>query len=169
MRSLPASALGALAAAGAFATIAFAGGGSPPADPPAPELRTVVTHGSASARVRTPARRTNATIERAVRRARRDALPKAVEAARAEADGLARAAGMALAGPIGVSRDAAPYGYWEPDTGRFGPGRWCGPIATRRTVRGDDGTLRRVRRSHRACPVPREQSVRVTMTFAASG
>jgi hypothetical protein len=165
MRTLTAATLGALAAGAAFAVFAPASGGPPPTEPPAPELRTVVARGTAVALVREPAHRSNRTIERAVQRARRAAFPKAVAKARAEAQALANAAGLRLGGPIGIARDAAPLGYWEPDTGRFGPGRWCGTIRTRRTVTLSDGTEDRVTVSRRACPVPRDQSARVTVTF----
>jgi hypothetical protein len=117
-----------------------------------------VTHGSATLHIETPARRSDKTIERAVRAARRAAFPEAVATARAEAEAMARAAGLRLAKPIGVSRDASPIGYWDPDAGRFGTGRWCGPVTHRR----DDG--RRVTR--RECPIPRGQTVRLTVTFA---
>ena len=147
------------AVAAAFVTavaLAFASGGPPPTEAPSPEVRTIVTHGTARLHVATPARRSNATIERAVRRARAAAFPTAVAAARREATALAAAARLRLAGPLGAARDASPYGFWDPDTGRFGPGKWCGRIFTRR-----DG----VRRSHRGCPVPRDLTVRITVTF----
>jgi hypothetical protein len=166
MRTLTAATLGALAAAGAFAVFAPAKG-PPPTEPPAPDLQTVVAHGAGQARVQVPAHRSNRTIERAVQRARRAAFPRAVAKARAEAVALAAAAGLKVGGPIGIARDVAPLGYWEPDAGRFGPGRWCGRMVSWRRVRGSDGTLRRERRSHHGCPVPRQQSARVTVTFAA--
>jgi hypothetical protein len=90
-----------------------------------------------------------------------------VKSARREAGAVAAAAGLALAGPLGAARDASPAGYYDPDSGRFGPGRWCGPIFTSRTVVGSDGVRRRVRRSHHGCPTPRGLFVRVTVTFAA--
>ena len=126
----------------------------------------MVAHGTALALVREPARRSNRTIERAAQRAKRAAFPKAVLKARAEASALASAAGLRLGGPIGIARDAAPLGYWEPDTGRFGPGRWCGTVRTRRTVTLSDGTEDRVMVSRHRCQVPRDQSARVTVTFA---
>ena len=159
MRSLAAATFGALAAAGAFAVVTLASGGPPPepdAGPPA--VRTVVAHGTGEAKVARPARLTDRTIERAARRARTAAVPKAVKAARKEAATLARAAGLRLAGPIGIERDVSPYGYFDYEGGRFGPGDWCGRWVTRRR----DGT--RVAR-HRCFP-PHEQTVRVTVTFA---
>ena len=105
-----------------------------------------------------PARLNNRTIERAARRARALAVPKAVKAARKEAVNLARAAGLRLSGPIGIARDVSPYGYYDSEAGRFGPGDWCGRLGRRRS----DGT--RVAR-HRCFP-PHDQAVQVTVTFA---
>jgi hypothetical protein len=114
-----------------------------------------------------PRHRSDRTIERAVRTAQREAFPRAVKSARREAGALAAAVGLTLAGPLGAARDASPAGYYDTDSGTFGPGRWCGRIWTSKTVTGSDGVRRRVRRSHHGCPTPRELTVRVTVTFAA--
>ena len=156
MRPLLAAILGALAAAGAVALVAFASGPPPAADPGPPAVRTVVSHGTGVAKVDRPARLNNRTIERAARRARTAAVPKAVKSARREAATLARAAGLRLSGTIGIAREASPYGYY--DTGRFGPGDHCGRWVSRRS----DGT--RVAR-HRCFP-PHEQQMQVMLTFA---
>jgi hypothetical protein len=158
MRSLPAALLGALAAAGAFALASLASGGPPPESDAPPAVRTVVAHGSGEAKVVRPARLNNRTIERAARRARAVAVPKAVKAARREAANLARAADLRPSGPIGIAQDVSPYGYYNTEAGRFGPGDWCGRWVRRRR----DGT--RVAR-HRCFP-PHEQAVQVTVTFA---
>lgn len=158
--------LAAVVGAVAVAAVAYASGGPPPEQDAAPGVRTVVTHGTAALRIVMPARRSNRTIERAVREARRAALPRAVKMAHRDAIALAAAARLTLAGPLGASRDTSPYGYYDPDAGRFGTGRWCGPIFTSRTVTGSDGVRRRVRRSHHGCPTPRGLAVQVTVTYA---
>jgi hypothetical protein len=158
MRSFPAALLGALAAAGVLAVVTLASGGPPPEPDAPPAVRTVVARGAGTAKVARPARLNNRTIERAARRARAVAVPKAVAAARKEAKRLAAAAGLRLSGPIGIARDAAPFGYFDYQSGRFGPGDWCGRSVSRRR----DGT--RVAR-HRCFP-PRDQQIGVTMTFA---
>src|SRR3954447_26272873 len=108
MRLFIAAVIGALG----VAALAFAGGGPPPsADPSAPPVNTVVTHGTAAVRVAMPRKRSDKTIERAVRTARREAFPRAVKAARREAGALAAATGLKLGGPVGAARDASPYGY----------------------------------------------------------
>jgi Protein of unknown function (DUF541) len=156
MRTLTAAAPAALAGVAVIAAVAAASGGPPPQPPSPPAPRTVVAVGTGIVDVERPQRRTDATIGRAVAAARAAAIPRAVAAARAEATRLAQAAGLTLSDTIGVSRDAPPPGYWEPDTGRFGPGRWCGSIRRRR-----DAPARR------SCQVPREISLRVTLTVAA--
>ena len=157
MRTLTAATTGALATAGACAAVALASGGPPPVPPSPPDVRTVVAQGRGAAPVAEPAKRKDRTIERAVRRAGRAALPRAVAAARREAVALARAAGLTLAGPIGVARNTQPYSGWYPEEGRFGPGRWCGRVVFRR-----DGE----RRSRYVCRVPDEQTAQVIVTYA---
>lgn len=163
--TLTAAAAAVIAAAG----LALASGGPPPVQPADPAVDTVVAGGSAQSRVVAPARKSNDTIERAVRAARARALPQAVAAARVEAAALAAAAGL-RAGPIvGIRRDTPPMGYWDQDAGRFGPGVWCGRVYSgRRVVRLADGSTRRRSRFHHGCPVPKNASIRVTLTFAAS-
>lgn len=158
MRPLLAALLGALAAAGVLALVSSASGPPPAPDPGPPAVRTVVSHGTGVAKVDRPARLNNRTIERAARRARTAAVPKAVKSARREAATLARAAGLRLSGPIGIAREITPFGYYDSGTGRFGPGDWCGRWVTRRS----DGS--RIAR-HRCFP-PREQEMRVVVTFA---
>jgi hypothetical protein len=168
MRSLRTIGIATLAAASTAAGMAAASGGPPPAEPPAPAPDTVVARGSAESRVAEPARRTNRTVERSVREARGRAIPRAFAAARAEAAQLAAAAGLRLGDAVGIARDVGPAGWYDADSGRFGPGRWCGPLVTWRAVRRADGSVRRVRRSRRGCVKPATASVRVTVTFAAA-
>jgi len=158
----------AIAAVIAAAGIALASGGPPPVQPADPAANTVVSTASGQAKVVAPARKSDATIEAAVRAARRRALPPAVAAARAEAAVLASAAGLRVGAIVGIRRDSSPLGYWDQDAGRFGPGTWCGRVyGAAKRVRRADGTIRRVARFHHGCPVPKTASLRVTLTFAA--
>ena len=117
-----------------------------------PPTRTVVAHGTGQVDVERPRRRTDASIERVARVARTAALPLAVNAARADAIRLARAAGVTLGKPIGVERMTSPYGYgFDEAEGAFGPGQWC-----------------RRWRGRRRCHVPSRIAVRITLTVAAS-
>ena len=148
-----------LTAAAVAAGIALASGGPPPPAPPAPAPGTLVAHGVGDARVAEPGKRTNRSVERNVRAARAKAIPRAAATARAEAARLADAAGLDLGEAVAIARDVSPVGWYEEDTGRYGVGRWCGPITTYRRGR---------RRTHRGCQKPARISVRVTLTFAAS-
>jgi len=163
-----AAAAAAVAAVIAAAAVALASGGPPPAPPADPAANTVVATASAQSRVVAPPRRSNATIEAAMRAARARALPRAVAAARNEADALAAAAGLRAGTVIGIRRDSSPLGYWDQDSGRFGPAVWCGRVYDgRRLRRSADGTTKRVSSFHRGCPVPKTTSIRVTLTYAA--
>ena len=158
----------AVAVAG-MAGVVLASGGPPPADPVTdPPAFTVVATGTASRAVLRPARQTDVTVDRAVRAARLRAFPAAVASARAEASALGNVSGLRLERVVAARRDVGPLGYFGQDDGRFGPGVWCGRIyAGRRTVTRPDGSTRRVVRYRRGCQVPRDASVRVTLTFAA--
>ena len=163
--TLSAAAAAVVAAAG----FAFASGGPPPVQPADPAVDTVVSTASWQARVAAPARRSDATIDRAVRAARIRAVPAAIAVATDEVSALAQAAGLRAGRIVGIRRDSSPMGYWDQDAGRFGPGKWCGRIYTgRRVVRRADGTTHRVSRFRHACPVPKTAMVRVTVTYAAS-
>lgn len=148
-----------IGAAAAAAAVIAGGSGPPPPPSPDPPAYTVVAHGRGSAGVRRPARLTNRSIERAVQVARARALPRAVAAARREAAALAAAAGLAAGRPIAIARDTAPWGWGEPDSGRFGPGRWCGRI-----YRGRDARPR----FRYGCQSPPSVSTSVTLTLAAT-
>ncbi len=97
--------------------------GEPPIQPPDPPPYTVIAHAIATAPVGRPLRRTDASIDHVFRAARANAIPKAVARARVEAQSLAAAGGLTLGRPVGIARDAPPAGYYDPDGGRFGPGK----------------------------------------------
>jgi hypothetical protein len=149
--------------------VAIASGGPPPLTPPDPPPYTIVASGPGTATVHKPRRRTDATVDRAVRAARARAMPGAIAAARREAAGLGAAAGLMPGAVVAVRRDTSPPGWWSQDDGRFGPSKWCGRIYTgRRTVRRADGTTRRVARYRHGCQVPKDVSIRLSVTFAAT-
>lgn len=158
----------ALLAAGGVAAIGLASGASPQPAPPDPPAFTLVASGSAQRPVTAPARRSNATIDRAVRAARARAVPAAVAAAQREAGVLGAATRLRVGRIVAARRDVSPLPYWDGDEGRFGRGVWCGRLyAGRRSVTRPDGTTRRVARYRRGCQVPKTGAVRVTVTFAA--
>lgn len=92
----------------------------------------------------------------------------AVASAGLVAVALGAVAGLRPGRIVGVRRDVSPLGYWGQDEGRFGPGVWCGRLYTgRRMVSRPDGSLRRVNSFRHGCQVPKEATVRITVTFAA--
>jgi hypothetical protein len=96
-------------------------------------------------------------------------MPTAIVRARQEAVAMGSAARLVLGAVVAVRRDVSPPGWWNEDEGRFGPGKWCGRIYIgRRTVRRSDGTTRRVNRYRDGCQTPKDVSVRLTVTFAAT-
>jgi hypothetical protein len=152
------------------ATVALASGGPPPTQPPDPPPYTVVAHGVAQAPVLDRSHRTDASVHRAVSAARARAVPIAMRYARADADALAKAAGLTLGAAVGVSRQVAPPGgYYSEEAGQFGAGRWCGRLyVRRRTVRRPDGTTRRVAVYRQGCRAPSHASANLAVTFAAT-
>jgi hypothetical protein len=158
----------ALVAAGGSG-VALASGGPPPVTPPDPPPFTVVASGMGRAAVVKPGRHSDATIERTVSAARARAMPSALAAARREAAALGAAAGLAPGAIVAVRRDVSPPGWWNEDDGRFGPGRWCGRIYLGgRTVTRPDGTRRRINRYRHGCRIPKDVSIRLSVTFAAT-
>jgi hypothetical protein len=149
--------------------VALASGGPPPPQPPDPPPYTIVASGPGTATVAEAFRQTDASVDRVVRDARVRAMPAAIAAARREAAGLGAATGLVPGAVVGVRRDTSPPGWWNGDDGAFGPGRWCGRIFTgRRIVRRPDGTTKRVNRYRDGCKPPKEISIRLSVTFAAT-
>lgn len=140
--------------------------------PLSPGTLTVVGTGQV---VPTPRdRNSNTSIAAAVERARSAALPRAIVNGRVRAVALASVSGLTL-GPLLAIAEAAslsnvfPYASPYGENGTFGPGRYCGTI--RRVIYKRDAAGKRKRagfRSVRSCRIPREVSMSVTLTFAAS-
>jgi hypothetical protein len=157
----------AVAAGGLAVGSAVGGGGSPP-QAPGPPTAGITAVASASARVVRPVRETNASIAAAVADARHRAIPQAVARARVEALNLASAAGARLGRVAGVDETrASPYGVYYDDTGRFGPGRFCG-VSVHRVYSGPYGTPHRrlLRTIHkRRCYTPLSSTAAFSVTF----
>lgn len=160
---------GVAVAAGGLAVGSALGGGGPRPQAPDPPTAGITAAATATAPVVAPVRETNASIAAAVAAAHRRAIPKAVARARAEAVNLATAAGAKL-GPVAAVDEtrASPYGaYFYEDTGRFGPGRFCG-VSVHRIYNGPYGTphrrLLRTVRKHR-CYTPHTSTAAFSVTF----
>lgn len=103
-----------------------------------------------------PARRSDATIDRALRAARIGAMPAAIAAAGDEADALVDAAGLGTGQIVGIRRDSFPIACCDPYAGCSKPGRRLARIpGGRRAGRWSDGTTKRVSRSRHLPPYRR--------------
>jgi uncharacterized protein YggE len=168
-----------LTVAVAVASLASAGPAAaqaPTPPPPAPLPPTTVTVTGTGTVKPTPLnRRDNASIAKAVARAKTAAAPLAIADGRARATNVAALNGLRLGtllaiteGPTGASPFffVGPYGGQD---GTFGPGRYCGTI--RRVVFRTDSAGKRkpVRtRAIHTCRVPTQVSVSYGMTFATT-
>jgi hypothetical protein len=127
--------------------------------------RGLVADGDAATPVRPRDRRSSASIRRAMDAARAAAAPLALAGARADADRLARAAGIPLGALFSIAEVHRPFDDWS--AGPFGPGRFCGTIR-RPIFRRDPATGRRrvVRRvSERRCYFSSTLSVALRVTY----
>ena len=107
----------------------------------------------------------NKSIRRTVERT----LPRAVAAARRDAETLAAGTGLVLGDVVAIAETApSPFGGPFGETqGTFGPGRYCGRIR-RSVLRRINGVRRRVVRSRRICAFPSVVTSSVTVTYSAS-
>lgn len=142
---------------GVSATATYAIGG---ATAEAEDAREVESYAIASAAVEPAKPRRNGSIRKALLRARRVAIPKAVAAARRSVELAAQSAGLTLGRLVSIAeqREGYPYPYPDQTLGSFGAGRFCGMV-------------RRGRRGHRvwrkSCYFPRTLDVRVGATYEA--
>lgn len=148
-----------------------------PPPPPAPLPPTTVTVTGTGTVKPTPYNpKRNASIARAVDKAKAAVGPLAI------ADGTARAAKLAalnglvlgklLAITEGPSGPASPFYFVGPyggQDGTFGPGRYCGTIRRPVFIRTKAGKLKRVRyRTINTCRVPPQVSISYGMTFSTT-
>jgi hypothetical protein len=130
-----------------------------------PAGRALVADGDAAAAVRPRNRRSSASIRRAMDAARLAAAPVALAEARADADRLARGAGIPLGALFSIAEVRRPFDDWS--AGPFGPGRFCGtirrPIFRRDPATGRTRIVRRV--SERRCYFPTTLSVGLRVTY----
>jgi uncharacterized protein YggE len=131
----------------------------------------ITSTGTGQIKVKPADRTSNRSIVAAVKKAFTAALPKAVQAGRADAAELAAASGLTLGDLLSIS-DAGPTGFYGPyyggpSFGTFGPGKYCGRVRLADFVRTKSGR-RRIAGFHtrRVCRVPPYAVRTVTLTFA---
>ena len=131
---------------------------------------TLTANGIGEAKPDPENRKSDASIRKAVAEANAQALPKAIDNARAHAAELAKAAGMTL-GPLVSISDAPNNGYpfFYGQNGTFGNGHFCGQVRRTRTV-VRNGVRRRVaaKGTRRVCRVPGEIYATVSLTFSVT-
>jgi len=129
---------------------------------PVPGQITVL--GQGSARVLPPQDPTETEIAQAVAAARMRAMPAALDRAREVASSVASAAGIPIGGVLGITEQSASL----PVAGRFGPGRYCGPVRPLRTVVRDGQRVQVRGKARRVCDIPRSITVVVAVAFRAT-
>jgi uncharacterized protein YggE len=131
---------------------------------------TLTANGIGEAKPDPENRKSDASIRKAVAEANAQALPKAIDNARAHAAELATAAGVTL-GPLIAIADGQNGGYpfYFQQNGTFGNGHFCGQVRRTRTV-VRNGVRRRVaaKGTRRVCRVPGEIYAAVTLTFSVT-
>lgn len=146
----------------------------PPPAPLPPTTVTVTGTGTVKPTPYNPKR--NASIVRAVGKAKAAVGPLAIADGTVRAAKLAALNGLALGkllaiteGPSGATPPfyfVGPYGGQE---GTFGPGKYCGTIRRAIVTRTKAGKLKRVRyRTIRTCRVPPQVSISYGMTFSTT-
>jgi len=134
--------------------------------------QTVTAVGTGEVRPVPSDRNDNESIRRAVAAARRAAVPLAVASGRARAIQIGSATGLRIGGILDVSETPPSpfFGPFGPNSGTFGPDRFCGQVGRFKTVRASNGRWISRRRigSRRLCRVPARVSASLTITYAAS-
>jgi uncharacterized protein YggE len=134
--------------------------------------KSVTAIGTGTAKVTPNDRKSNASIKAAIDRADAAARPKAMAAARERGVELAQSAGLTLGAIVAVAETPpSPFGPFNTYglQGTFGPGKYCGVVRAFHIRRDSRGVIHRVAgRRHRACRFPSQDSVSLSVTFAAT-
>lgn len=152
--------------AGVVAGLAFPAAAGAQAPAPA----TVEAYGTGAVKPAPKDEKSNTSIAASVQVALDKALPRAVADARAQAQELARAAGLTLGALTAVSNESQPSPFFSPfgQEGTFGPGRFCGTVRTPRYRTVDGKRVRVGTRTRRTCRVPATVTRTVKLTYSAS-
>ena len=142
--------------------VTFAIAGGPASDEGAREVSGTGTAIGAVA----AGRKTNASVRRALREARRAATPDAANAARVNAEAAAAAAGVPLGPLFSVVEQTNAYGY-DPVLGVYGPGQFCAKRRRVRVTRDPETGQRNVVRGRPVlrCYRPRRLPVSLEVTY----
>lgn len=160
----------ALGCAAVALTASPAAAQAPAPAPPAPHTLSVT--GTAQVKPMPRDRKSNDSIKKAVAKARREAIPRAIGNGQGRAVTLSKLSGLPLGELISISSatgGASPpyFGPYFGEDGTFGPGKYCGTVR-RPITRRDAAGRRKVvgTRTTRQCRIP--QFVVATLTLVYS-
>lgn len=153
-------------AAAATVTYAIVGGAA------GERVRSIRSHGTATAGIRSDHRSRNRSLKQAVLATRSKLAPEAAVAARRSARVAADAAELQLGPIVSVAERSSVYcgsSFYDAALGSFGPGRFCGvvrvPVVRRDPETGVSKVVRRVPR--RRCFVSSPYSVSFAIEYEA--
>lgn len=129
---------------------------------------TITVAGTAQVAPKPLNRNSNASIAKAVKRARTAATPLALANGQARATELASLAGLKVGRLLAITEGfgAAPFGvYAFGQDGTFGNGQYCGTVRRSRVVT-KNGKKQRVVTSSRICRVPQQVIATLTLTYS---
>jgi hypothetical protein len=136
---------------------------------PAARAETITAIGTVQIAVTPSDPKDNASIKEAIAKAEKEGYPKAVDAARAEAQDLAEASHLTLGAMQSVDENVGAGGYfYGPYFGPFGPDKYCGTVTRVRRHKTKSGKTVRTRTRVRRCYFPKFLPVSLAVTFAAT-
>jgi hypothetical protein len=137
---------------------------------PAAHAETITAVGSVQIEVTPADPKDNASIKEAIEKAEKDGYPKAIDAARDEAQDLAEASHLTLGAMQAVDENVAGGGYYYGPGlfSPFGPDKYCGTITRVRRHKTKSGKTVTTRKKVRRCYFPKFLPVSLAVTFAAT-
>jgi hypothetical protein len=130
---------------------------------------TITAVGSVQIAVTPTDPKNNASIKDAIEKAQKEGYPKAIAAARTEAQELAEASNLTLGALQSVDENIGGpgyygYGFYSP----FGQDKFCGTVTRVRRHKTKSGKTVRVRTKVRRCYFPKLLPVQLAVTFEAT-
>ena len=136
---------------------------------PAARAETITAVGSVQIEVTPTDPKDNASIKEAIEKAEKEGYPKAIDAARDEAQELARRRHLTLGALQSVDSNVAGPGYYPGIFySPFGQDKFCGTITRVRRHKTKSGKTVTKRTKVRRCYFPKQLPVQLAVTFAAT-
>ncbi|MEA2193548.1 MAG: uncharacterized protein QOI73_3669 [Solirubrobacteraceae bacterium] len=144
------------------------------AEQPTPVPHTITVTGTAQVKPKPRNPKSNESIAGAVAKARRAAIPLAIEDGKGRAATLSQLSGIPLGELTAIASAPAGGGPFFPgpyfgEDGTFGPGKYCATVR-RPITRRDAAGKRHVvgTRARRQCRIPQYVSANLTMVFSTA-